>query len=99
MGRDLTWDALVTVAERLDREASKADNPREALSVRAARRRSSAWLSVSEGLAAANNWTDIFEPVRRRQWVGRRWREVQPIQQAAAKIGAFLRDRPDFRAR
>jgi hypothetical protein len=97
--RDLTWDALVAVAERLNDESASAGRGKETLTVRAARRRSATWLVVSEGLEATNLWTEVFEPVRRRWWLGRRWREVQPLQQAASRVGAFLRDRPDLHAR
>lgn len=98
MARDLTWDALVTVAERLNREASGAELGKENLTVKA-RRLSPFWLEVSEGLEAANNWTVVFEPVRQRRRPCRRWREVQPIQQAASRIGEFLHDRPDLHGR
>jgi hypothetical protein len=52
---------------------------------------------VVEGLEASNNWVHgVFEPVRRRRWLGSQWRDLQPVTEAAAKIGAFIRHRPDL---
>lgn len=65
------------------------------LEVRASRRRSLLGWSVEEGIEVVDNWTDVFEPVRRRRFFGSRWQEVQPVQEAASKIGWFLRERPD----
>jgi hypothetical protein len=92
--RDLAWDAIVTVADRLSRQHES-----ESISVKGARRRSLVGWSVTEGLETVDNWTDVFEPVRQRRLLGRTWTECQPVQQAASKIGTFLRERPDLRPR
>ena len=92
MSRDLPWDAMVTVAERLEPLTEGTT-----LTVRARRRHSLLW--VTEGLEVVDNWTDVFEPVRRRWWwVPRRvvgWTEIQPVAEAASHVGSFLRERPD----
>jgi len=59
-------------------------------------RRMTGLVTISEGLAVFDNWTDVFEPVRRRPILGRRWRDVQAIEQAAEHVEAFLRERPDL---
>jgi hypothetical protein len=98
VSRDLTWDAIVTVAGRLSRESAESGLGREALVVRGVRRRSPGW--VVEGLGASNNWTHgVYEPVRRRRWLSRRWSDLQPVPEAARKIGAFMRERPDIGGR
>lgn len=81
---------MVTVAERLTRRYCQG----ETLSVEAVRRR--LIFRVIEGLQVADNWTDVFEPVRSRRWFSSRWREVQSVQDAAAQVGAFLRERPEL---
>jgi len=86
--RDLVWDALDTTAERLAKLTTGT------LVVRAFRSRPLS-LRVTEGLEVADNWTDLKEPVRWR-W-SREWHELQPVQTAASKVGAFLRERPDLR--
>lgn len=53
-------------------------------------------LSVTEGLEVADNWTEVFEPVRKRRRFTSRWTTLQPVQEAAAQIGTFLRERPDL---
>ena len=92
VSRDLPWDAMVTVAEKLEPLTEGTT-----LTVRARRRRS--LLRVTEGLEVVDNWTDVFEPVRWRWWwispLADRWSEVQPVQTAASHIGSFLRERPD----
>ena len=90
--RDLVWDAVLTVAERMSEEYEDTG-----LVVRGARRRSFRTLSVTEGLLATDKWTDVFEPVRRRRIFSSQWTEVEPIQEAAARVGTFLRERPDQR--
>jgi len=92
MGRDATWDAMVAAAEQLTREAGGLTSK-----VRAARRRSWGNMTVTEGLAIADNWTDAFEPVRRRSTFGGQWTAIQTVDEAAATVGRFLRERPDFR--
>ncbi len=89
--RDLIWAALYDVADRLNRRTSGST-----LEVRAARRRSLLRWTVVEGLEVIDNWTDVFEPVRSRRLLGTAWTEIQPVQQAASKVGAFLRERPDL---
>ncbi len=91
-GRDAVWDAIVTVAARMNKR-----NEAEGLEIAAHRERSVTKWAVTEGLHAGDYWTDVFEPVRQRGLLGGRWRDVQPVQEAAAKIGAFLRERPDLR--
>lgn len=91
MSRDLVWAALFDVADRLNRRVSGST-----LEVRAARRRSFLRWTVVEGLEVTDNWTDVFEPVRTRRLLQSEWTEVQPVQQAASKVGAFLRERPDL---
>lgn len=44
---------------------------------------------VTEGIAVRS--VDAFEPVRCRSWFSRHWYEVQPVQDAASRIGARLR--------
>ena len=90
-GRDLIWDALYTVAKRLNRSGRAGE-----LEVRALRRRSWRRWEVVEGLWVGDNWPDVFEPVRCRRILGHRWQDLQPVQQAASKIGTFLRERPDL---
>lgn len=90
LARDLTWDAMCQVADRLDQRAHAQD-----LLVYARRKRS--LLFVTEGLWVGDKWTDVFEPVRRRPHLLRIWRELQPVQDASSKIGGFLRERPDLR--
>jgi hypothetical protein len=87
--RDQTWAAMVNVAERMSSRYCKTDT----LKVYATRRRR--LLTVIEGLAAADCWTDVFEPVRERRVFLRRWTELQTVKEAAANIGGFLRERPD----
>ena len=50
---------------------------------------------VVQGLAVWDKWTDGTEPVRERRYFSNKWTELQPVQEAASKIGAFLRERPD----
>ncbi len=92
-GRDLVWDAMWTVAKRLSARATES-----AIEVQAVRRRSLRGWSVTEGLWFGNLWVEGFEPVRKRRLLGERWYEVQPVQDAAAKVGRFLRERPDLAA-
>lgn len=65
------------------------------LEVQAYRKRQ--WLiTVVEGIWVGNKWTDVFEPVRRRSIFRDQWIELQPVEVAAAKIGNFLKRRPDL---
>lgn len=90
MTRDLPWAAIHEVGARLSEHLAGTT-----LEVRAAWRRSLLRWRVVEGIQVVDNWTDVFEPVRRRHVLGSRWHEVQPVQDAASKIGQFLRERPD----
>lgn len=90
-GRDLDADAMVTVAERMNDRY-----PDPTLIIRASRRRSLLRWSVVEGLEVADKWTDVYEPVRKRRMLVGPWEQVQPVQQAASKIGGFMRERPDL---
>jgi hypothetical protein len=89
--RDLAWAAICEVADRLNRRVSDST-----LEVRAVRRRSSLQWTVTEGIEVVDNWTELFEPVRRRRLMPSTWEEIQPVQQAASNVGSFLRDRPDL---
>ena len=80
---------MVTVAERMTDRYCKGDT----LRVAATKRRR--WFQVIEGIQVADNWTDVFEPVRSRRWFSSRWSKIQSVKDAAAQIGAFLRERPD----
>ena len=50
---------------------------------------------VVEGLAVSDEWTDVFEPVRRRPLWSRTWRQVKDPEAAAEDVRWFLRHRPD----
>lgn len=89
MARDPTWDAMASVAERLSGHGS--------IGVRAARRRSWLTLTVTQGLAVEDNWTDVVEPVRKRHFLSARWEALQTGSEVASAVGHFLRDRPDVR--
>ena len=89
--RDLMWNAIYTAAERLGERS-----PHGTLRIRARRRWSLLQWSVLEGLATQDSWTDIFEPVRKRALFSATWPEVQPVQEAAAKVGLYMRSRPDL---
>ena len=89
--RDQAWAAIHEVANRLN--AGVGDST---LEVRASRRRSFLGWSVTQGIEVTDNWTDVFEPVRRRRLMSSKWQEIQPVEQAASNIGSFLRDRPDL---
>ena len=83
-GRDLTWDAMATVAERMDAES-------ESYTVLAARRRFLLRWTIEEGLLAFHEANDHFELVRARPFFSESWIDHQPVQEAAAKIGQYLR--------
>jgi hypothetical protein len=81
----------VTTAERLSRLST------DTVDVSAYRR---GLVRVTEGLNAGDLWTYVTpEPVRWRWRFSRRWHAVQPIQDAASKIGSFMRSRPDLQGR
>ena len=89
--RDLTFDAMSTVAERLS--AQYADS---GLAV-AARQRRSLWRwSVTDRLEVGDNWTNVVEVVRRRRFFYTAWNDVQSVPEAASKIGRFIGERPDL---
>jgi hypothetical protein len=51
---------------------------------------------VTEGLDAGDNWVyGLEQPVRWRRPFSLAWHEIQTIEEAAAEIERFLRDRPD----
>lgn len=89
MERDQTWAAMVNLAEHMSTRYCEGDT----VKVYAIRRRG--LLTVTEGLQAADNWTDVFEIVRRRRVFSSAWTELRPVKEAAANIRAFLRERPD----
>ena len=76
---DLTSDAVVAVAQRLDVRAAA-----QGLRVCGALRRSWRQMEVVEGLHFGDRWTDVFEPVRRRRMLGARWYEMQPVADATS---------------
>jgi hypothetical protein len=79
--RDLPWDVLVTTCKRL---STKYD-----ADVRASERFSlTGWITA--GISAPS--FAIYEPVMRRRPFTRRWSELQPIQQAASRAAAVLRE-------
>jgi hypothetical protein len=88
-GRDLTRDAMVTVADRMSERYVTSGKRISVASKRSIRR----W-TVEEGLAASDTVTEVFEVVRVRPLFGNSWRVIQPVQTAAARIGAFVRDDP-----
>ncbi len=52
---------------------------------------------VTEGLDAGDKWVyGLAEPVRWRWRFSNNWHEVQGVQDAASKVGAFMRNRPDL---
>jgi hypothetical protein len=89
MERDQTWAAMYNVAERLTARYCEADT------LRVFARRYRRLTVVVEGLLVWDKWTDVFEPVRKRRIFSNRWTEIQPVNEAASKIGAFLQERPD----
>lgn len=91
--RDLAWDAMVAVAERMERSYDL-----QGLRISASRRRSWRRWQVIEGLSASDLWTDVFEPVRYRRILGSSFCELQTVSAAAASVGEFLRRRPDLRS-
>jgi hypothetical protein len=96
--RDLAWDAIATVAERLNARAAQDDrwDERERLVVKGKRQRLLATWTVREGLYFGNLSTYGFEVVRERRFFGRRWTEKQSVAEAASRVGSFLRIRPDL---
>lgn len=79
--RDLPWDILLTSCERLSEEYD-AD-------VRAAERfHLTGW--VTAGISAPS--FAIYEPVIKRRPFTRHWRELAPIQAAASRAAAVLRE-------
>jgi hypothetical protein len=80
---------MYTVAERLTSRLPEE----ETLRVAAYQRRNLA--TVVQGLQVWDKWTDYIEPVRKRRYFSKRWSDIQPVQEAASKVAAFLRERPD----
>lgn len=80
---------MYTAAERLTARYCAGDT----LRVAAYERRN--LTNVVQGLQVFDKWTDYTEPVRERRYFSRNWTEIQLVQEAASKIGAFLRTRPD----
>jgi hypothetical protein len=81
---------MVDFAVRLNRQYCEGDT----LEVEPVRRLR--LFGVVEGIAAEDNWTDVFEPVRRRRFFSGKWRYVQQVGDAGEHIEAFLRERPDL---
>jgi hypothetical protein len=81
---------MYNVAERLRSQYCEGTT----LTVQAVRQRKP--LSLVEGLWVGDNWTDVFEPVRKRRPFSHVWTEVQSVQGAASNIGQFVRERPDL---
>ncbi len=81
MPRDLPWDVLVTTCQRL--------SARYEADVRATERfHLSGWVTAA---ISAPSFA-IHEPVMRRRPFTRRWIELTPIQEAAARAAAVLRE-------
>lgn len=68
--RDLVWDAIFTAAGRLGQHY-----PHDTLQIRAGRKRSLLEWIVPEGFAVEDNWTDLFEVVRKRRLSSSTWNE------------------------
>lgn len=81
---------MSATAELLSDQYCKGDSLKVA-----ANRRSTGLLTVAEGLAAQDNWTDVFELMRKRRVYRTHWTEVQTLEQAAERMQVFLRERPD----
>lgn len=81
MARDLPWDILITTCDRLGEQY----DPRR---VRAAERWRGFW--VVAGIEAPQ--FAVFEPVMRRRLFTRTWEEIAPIQEAARRAAAVLRE-------
>lgn len=91
-GTDTAWDEIVSVAERLTQLSA------DTVTVWAFRRRT--LLGVTEGLEFGDLWVEGDPmPIRRRRWFSDKWKSVRSIQEAAAEIEWFLRNRPDGGAR
>ena len=89
---DETWTELVAVASRLTKLST------DTVSVWPFRKRR--LLRVTEGLDAGDHWVyGLAEPVRWRRPFSARWHEIQSVEAAAAKLEAFLRQRPDLKDR
>jgi hypothetical protein len=80
---------MYTVAERLTARYCEGDT----LEVAAYQRRN--LTSVVQGLEVRDKWIDYVEPVRTRRYFSTTWTEIQPVAEAASKIGNFFRQRPD----
>lgn len=80
---------MYTAAERLTARYCGGDT----LRVAAYQRRN--LTKVVQGLPVWDKWTDYDEPVRERRYFSKKWNELQPVQEAASRIGTFLRERPD----
>lgn len=78
-GRDLPWDAVQTASQRLSKTYHVTVRPI---------RRHRPW-GGAEGFLVPGS-PDEFVAVRRRSALGR-WREVQPVTEAASMVGAILR--------
>jgi hypothetical protein len=79
--RDLKWQFLIETSERL---AAKYGEP-----VKAVERREGFWITA----AFESPMFGVFERVYRRRLWNRNWEDLQPIQEAAAKVGRVLRER------
>ncbi len=90
MRSDAAWARMSATAELLSDQYCKGDSLKVA-----ANRRSTGLLTVAEGLAAQDNWTDVFELMRKRRVYRTHWTEVQTLEQAAERMQVFLRERPD----
>jgi len=80
-GRDLVWDAIVTVAERMNQRYEGS-----ALEIAAHRERSLTQWSVTEGLHAGDDWTGL----RARQ-------TTAPVRKAVARDAASSGRRREYR--
>ena len=72
---------MSAVAQQLSNQYCKSDT----LEVTALHR-ATGLITLSEGLAVCDNWTDVFEVVRWRRLFSKRWNHVQTVEQAAERV-------------
>ena len=85
------WAQLVAAAARVRSRCRDSD-----LTISAERRRRIG--RTVEGLAAWDEGTNMWEPVRERRWFGGSWTQLQTVGEAEVGTEWFLRERPDLRA-
>lgn len=88
-GESPLWDALVVAAKPLNELAK-----RDGLKVAAVQLTGAG--VVEDGLWAGDYWTDFFVAVRWRPRRSSTWEDIRSVDEAAADIATFLRERPDL---